>query len=34
MTLQECMDAGGDLLSDAAERLCRVIRAALAMPRL
>jgi glycerate kinase len=34
MTLRECMDAGREQVSDAAERLCRVIQAALAMPGL
>jgi glycerate kinase len=34
MTLQECMDAGREQVSDAAERLCRVIHAASVMPGL
>jgi glycerate kinase len=32
MTLRECMDAGADQVSDAAERLCRVLQTALSMP--
>ncbi|MDR2669168.1 MAG: glycerate kinase [Desulfovibrio sp.] len=34
MTLQECMDAGREQVSDAAERLCRVLHAASVMPGL
>jgi hypothetical protein len=33
MTLQECMDAGKAQVTDAAERLCRVLKAGWAMKR-